>query len=516
MFNVLLVDDEPWVLEGLRTMIDWDRFGFRICGEALSATEALKLMEQLKPELVMTDIHMPVLNGLELIEHSNRTLPHPPKFVILSGYDDFGYAHIAMRQRVAEYLLKPIDDEEIEALLAKLSREIRDEFETERSFRQKAGLAVHYLLNRLIREGVNVDLADQACKAMEIQGEPLLQCLLIEPAGGFGGSVDWIDWMAENGPEGLLGCFQDDSGSMGLVLRVEHSTPDDVMETALQLQYALAREFEEPVIVALSGTGAGVQAIGELYRQSVDVRDDKRSQGRSGVFCYQELRRVQHLRGLPLGWIDELLSVIMSGEHASIESCLARIFAAMTDHLPRLRAVQADVADLELKLCRRIAEMNGDPDLFMNRLQGELGHLGDACHCAALKNYIRLLSFEALSELAELGKLTEHNTIFQVIQYVDREYRSKLQLQDLARHFHMNATYLGQLFKKHAGKPFKEYLNDKRIEEAKLLLKRSGMKVSEVALHVGFPNADYFIHKFKLTTGMLPSNYKNHVESKLR
>lgn len=515
MFNVLLVDDEPWVLEGLRTMIDWNRFGFQICGEALSAPEALKLMEQWKPELVMTDIHMPVLNGLELIEHSKRILPLPPKFVVLSGYDDFGYAHQAMRQRVAEYLLKPIDDEEIEAVLAKLSHEIREERDAERSHRKKAGLAVHYLLNRLIQDELSHDLAEQVRKAMLIQGKPLLQCLLIE-AEIIETGVDWIEWMADYGPESSLGCFQDNSGSIGVVLHVEHSTPDDVMETALQLQSALAQELKGPVIAALSGMGTGIQAIGELYRQSAEVRDDKRSQGRSGVFCYQEWRRGEHLRGLPFGWIDELFSVIMAGEQASIESCLARIYAAMTDHLPHLRALQSDVADLELKLCRRIAEMKGDPDLFMNRLQGELGHLGEACHNAALKNYLRLLSFEAASQLAELRKLNEHNTIFQVIQYVDREYRSKLQLQDLARHFHMNAIYLGQLFKKHAGKPFKEYLNDKRIEEAKLLLKRSGMKVSEVALHVGFPNADYFIHKFKLTTGVLPSNYKNHVGSKQR
>ena len=212
MFNVLLVDDEPWVLEGLRTMIDWNRFGFQICGEALSAPEALKLMEQLKPELVMTDIHMPVLNGLELIEHSKRILPLPPKFVILSGYDDFGYAHQAMRQRVAEYLLKPIDDEEIESVLAKLSHEIQDERDAERSYRKKAGLAVHYLLNRLIREELSPDLAEQASNAMQIQGEPLLQCLLIE-TGITETGVDWIEWMTDYGPRAYWDASRTISGA---------------------------------------------------------------------------------------------------------------------------------------------------------------------------------------------------------------------------------------------------------------------------------------------------------------
>lgn len=513
MFNVLLVDDEPWVLEGLRTMIDWNRFGFQICGEALSAPEALKLIERLQPELVMTDIRMPVLNGLELIEHSNRTMPHPPKFVILSGYDDFGYAHNAMQQRVAEYLLKPIDDEEIEALLARLSHVIRDEYETEHSHQMKAGIAIHYLLNRLIQDGDNHDIAEQVRKAMLIQGEPELRCLLIDTESS---GMDLMKWIANHGPEGLLGCFQDSSGSLGVLLRVEEQAPDDVMETALQLQSALVQELGGPVIVALSAMGRGIQAVGELYRQSAEVRHYRRSQGRSGVFCYQELRRMADSREFPFGRVEDLMSMILAGESQPIEACLERIFAVMTDYMPDLRAIRADVADLELSLCRTIAEMNGDPDIFMNRLQEELGNLDDACNGAALKNYVRHLALQASSLLAELRKHNEHNTIFQVIQYVDREYRSKLQLQELAQHFHMNATYLGQLFKKHAGRPFKEYVNDKRIEEAKLLLKRSGMKVSEVAQHVGFPNADYFIHKFKMTTGMLPSNYKNNEDSKLR
>jgi len=122
MLKVLIVDDEPWVLEGLRTMIDWGRYGFEVCGEAQNGVDAMRLIQEYKPHLVLTDINMPVINGLELIAKLNEIMATPPKFVVLTGYDDFKYARTALRHRVNEYLLKPIDDEEIEALLTHWKR----------------------------------------------------------------------------------------------------------------------------------------------------------------------------------------------------------------------------------------------------------------------------------------------------------------------------------------------------------------------------------------------------------
>lgn len=132
MLKVLIVDDEPWVLEGLRTMIDWGKFGYEVCGEAQNGTDAMRLIQENKPELVLTDINMPVINGLELITKLNEVMEKPPKFVILSGYDDFKYARTALRQRVNEYLLKPIDDEEIEALLSRITPIIQNEIASTR------------------------------------------------------------------------------------------------------------------------------------------------------------------------------------------------------------------------------------------------------------------------------------------------------------------------------------------------------------------------------------------------
>lgn len=151
MLKVMIVDDEPWVLEGLRTMVDWEKSGFEVCAEALSAGDALRLVREHQPDLLLTDINLPVMSGLELIAAVKEEMDPPPRFVILSGYDNFSYARTALRHKVDGYLLKPADDEEMEALLAKISGIIQNETASRAEERKKHNFLVHSLINRLIQ-----------------------------------------------------------------------------------------------------------------------------------------------------------------------------------------------------------------------------------------------------------------------------------------------------------------------------------------------------------------------------
>lgn len=120
MLKVLFVDDEPYVIEGLRDMLDWSAFGFSLCGEASNGIDALEIMRLCNPDLVITDIKMPVMDGPELIKQSSELLHSKAKFIILSGYNDFQYAQKAMLYSVSDYLLKPLDDDELQKYVAKM------------------------------------------------------------------------------------------------------------------------------------------------------------------------------------------------------------------------------------------------------------------------------------------------------------------------------------------------------------------------------------------------------------
>lgn len=505
MLNVLLVDDEPWILEGLKTMIDWEKYGFHICGEALSGTEAFRMIQDHRPELVITDINMPNLSGLELIEQCNRLLPKPPKFVVLSGYDDFDYARSAMRQRVAEYLLKPVDDDDIDTLLIKLNKRIQDEIASEQSQIKQQLFVVNNIINRLIQGESRGSLQQQAASSMQLREDSELQCILIDAAPI---PVDMAAWVNTYFPQEVVHFFHDNSGRSGLLVQWNHSLDGQLGEAALELHKQLSIHSRKPVTVAVSNKGRGIASIRELYRQADEVVRTKRGQGRSGLFYFCGEYKGQAKHEVHKEKFDQMFAAIAAGNVELIVVSAKEFIASFACRLSDIEIAKAYVVNLEWMICERIAEFGGDPDTVMEELQKQHGELGELADYFLMEQYVQELCLQGGARLTELKQENECNTIFHVIQYVDREFRSKLQLKDLALQFHMNATYLGQLFKKNTGQSFNVYLNEKRIEEAKRLLKRTQMKISDVALQVGYPNMDYFINKFKLNTGMLPSAYR--------
>ncbi|MDR9856348.1 response regulator [Paenibacillus sp. VCA1] len=511
MMNVLLVDDEPWVLEGLRTMVNWGNFGFQVCAEAHSGIEALNIIQRLQPELVVTDIHMPALSGLELVEQSRKTMKRPPKFVILSGYDHFDYALTAMKHKVAEYLLKPIDEEEFETILERVGASIRAESAERLAERRMRSFFLNNLVNRLIQGERGEGLERQAAEAMNLKGDAELRCLLVETDIG---SANLRERIQAYFPDVTDRSFQDSAGRVGVFVPTDECSSDRLEEIGLAMHRDLSGSLIRPVIIALSDPLRGMGSIRPLYLQSLEVSKSKRCQGKEGLFFYSWCKKTPDHRADADQKIKRLIDSVCAGHSGTIDCQVEELMASLASGLPDIELAKARIADLELTFCRRVAEMNGDPGAWMARIRERHGSLGEIKQYSALQSYVCGLCLKALADLSLLAKQNENNTIFHVIQFVDREFHTKLQLRDLSRQFHMNATYLGQLFKKTTGKPFNEYVNERRIEEAKKLLKRTQIKISEVALKVGYPKTDYFISKFKSHTGMLPSVYKHQWENR--
>jgi two-component system response regulator YesN len=178
MLRVVLADDEPIILEGLRTLVDWNRLGFDICGEALDGEDALQLIRTYEPHLVVTDIRMPVIDGLQLIERA-AALQVQSKFLILSGYGDFQYAKKAMQYGVANYLMKPPDEAELEHAVAALAADIRKE-EERRRYEKSALLRIELeTITRLLLGDGRQEWIEQAAIILRLHDRSLFRCMLI-------------------------------------------------------------------------------------------------------------------------------------------------------------------------------------------------------------------------------------------------------------------------------------------------------------------------------------------------
>lgn len=216
MLKALIVDDEPWVLEGLRTMVDWEKSGFELCGEALNGPEALRLIELHQPDLVLTDINIPVFNGLELITRLNQSMDRPPRFVILSGYDDFQYARTALRQQVEQYLLKPVDEDELEDLLSRLYSIITNEIASINEQQQKQAGIIGSMLNRLIQGEDEEEFRLMASSLIKLPADAELLGILVDPPAAAGHLRLLVNCYF---PAELTCSFQDRAERAGLLLQ---------------------------------------------------------------------------------------------------------------------------------------------------------------------------------------------------------------------------------------------------------------------------------------------------------
>ena len=160
MYKVLLVDDEPFAIEGLQLLIDWRKFGFEINGVCANGEEAVEAIRMSKPDLVVTDIHMPAMNGLELIEEARRLGHDSTMFVITSGYSDFNYARQAIRLGVSNYLTKPVDTVEADEMLERLAQELKEKQQRETVREQAKVQETRHVLAALVT-GQEVEDAEQ-------------------------------------------------------------------------------------------------------------------------------------------------------------------------------------------------------------------------------------------------------------------------------------------------------------------------------------------------------------------
>lgn len=281
MLKALIVDDEPWVLEGLRIMVDWEKSGFELCGEALNGPEALRLIELHQPDLVLTDINIPVFNGLELITRLNQSMARPPRFVILSGYDDFQYARTALRQRVEQYLLKPVDEEELEDLLGRLSTIITSEIASIDEQQQKQAGIIGSLLNRLIQGEDEGDFRLVASSLIKLPADSELLGILADPPSAAG----HLRQLAHSCFPAELTCsFQDSAERAGLLLQSEGISRESLKAGITGLQQELEKLLLEPVAVMVSDRMAGIESVKEIYLQLLEMQKLRYSAEQGGVF----------------------------------------------------------------------------------------------------------------------------------------------------------------------------------------------------------------------------------------
>lgn len=516
MYNVLVVDDDVNVRKGLNVLVPWEEYGFKIVETAADGKEALEKYKKNAFDLIIVDMQMPRMSGIDFIASVRKMDPFV-HFLVLSGHAEFDYARKSIDWKVDGYVLKPIDESELEDYLSKIEIMLDKERE-EKLFTVGENLWRCEVLIQSIISGSELweNTAAIEKKALQIGlSWPSYQVLLIEIEDTNGkGPVNQV-----NVRRSLKQAFN--SNTRGIVFR--HGALNGILlNNSITRKEALECLYDELVTTLGSSESEFYAAVGEPVQKITSIGSsyetasrllknrfiaDKRTvlniydmpylnveveqAGEEDIFDIQAAANKLYY-AIDIGNKESVNHLInecetaMIGMHCSektIKSNFIRIISAALNKLPVSSSVSRQkLQDAHLKLM----DIYNQPDF------------------SSLQSFITR-ELDSVMECFEYG--SNEVLVKKILDFVDRNYEDKLTLEILAETFNYTSGYLGRLFKKHTGESFNTYLDGVRIEKAKKLLLQ-GIKVYQVAEMTGYSNVDYFHSKFRKYAGVSPAQFK--------
>lgn len=529
LYKIIIVDDEPIVREGIRNRIPWADHGFECVGVSENGRDALEAVNRLKPDVVMTDIYMPFMDGLELSRQIAEQYPLT-KIIILTGYDDFEYAQQAVKIQVADFILKPVTSMEIREMLDKLKKEMDEE----RGHREHLNRLKQQLNESLplLKERFLERLASSALNEWEIKSKmayfkiPLHGPLFVAIATDMDelrteeqgtdnelyafAVYNIIQEIAEKEPASAVFRFKGNK-----VITILSGGGEQNLYSRTQ---RLAEEIRTSVKMYLNFTVT--VGVGTICRQLKDIRHSCRASvaaleyrlliGSDQVVSISDLEK----RGsIPLydGTEAEnaLVSAIKTGTPDKVEQSISKLIAELGNASISLEQCYVRVLRTMLAVLQALLEIGCSEKELLGKETRLLTELYSFRSLDEIERWLKDMCGKAVKGVADTRRDISRNQMLDAVEYIQRNYDDfELSVKMVCCRIFMSASYFSSLFKAHTGKTFVEYVTFIRMEKAKELLKHSNMKTYEIATKTGYQDAQYFSVLFKKYTGDTPTEYR--------
>lgn len=530
MYRTIIVDDEADIREGLQLLLDWKAYGFEVVGEAENGAQALEQMPIWHPEFIMTDIRMPVLDGLGYIRRIRQHYPDAV-VVVISAYDDFQYAREALQLGVLDFLLKPITKQtlvqcldRVKALLDEKHRSryrerLQHQFIQEkwlqdlchgklthpRELQAVADLLHHHgdeLYQVVVIEMDDYEVYIQDFSEAEIElRRYIIRNITEEIASGYGSAVQ---------------VFEDSQERVGLLMRCTEDVSKDIRRLCLRLRKALDEIVHIPVSIGIGKPYTEWRLIRNSYQEALQALEYMMFSGKDNIFHYDQLTEYLHLDA---GQHEEERISITRALLRAIDEChmddirteLEQFFAHLKATSMSPEHVRGVCLELMMGMIRIIREHHGEIKVvFGDRLE-EYEKLYMKRSMRTIQSWLSGLCRRTAKYVSKLRTEKPPEIMEEVKRWIEAHYTEDISLKMLSAHVYKNPVYLGQLFKATFGESFSQYVTKLRMEKAKELLRRDQLRVYEIAEKVGYMRLDTFYQRFKQATGMNPTEYKQKV-----
>lgn len=528
MLKVLLVDDEPFIIQGLKVLIDWEQEGFTIAGTASNGKEAYDFLQKEEVDLIIADIQMPVMTGLELQETIRKENLSNAYFVILSGYADFEYARRALQNECTDYILKPVDREMLLKLLNRVSamRDEDDRMQQRNRKMEKAYLArqlislikgkyddsnlkyvisqmrcregVRYVEIQMAESGMDEEVTDQDMREFQ---KTLYECcvaFLKEHASNCVFDVSADEKIYDVGV--ILFDYMSDEMKKG-----EKEYLNDLLDY-------LNGNLPRAVTMLVGKRVQDISNIARSYGNACMLRSFQGFRSKKDIYFYEEEVQVSN-DGMVLckKSLDHLLKVVEQNNHMEIRSAVDQFYEEMGRRGVHGEAMTLNINYLLFQLIHLASEQDDEVNQEeILRLISESSF--EAGTIRGSKAHLMRFACEYGDYLSQLRKNVSRGVLGNVEKEIRENYADNLTLKGLSEKYYVNSAYLGQLFRKKYGQSFKDYLNNYRMDRAADILLHSDKKIILVAEEVGYHDLDYFVNRFIQVKGCTPAKFRKQMQ----
>lgn len=521
-YKVFLVEDEIVAREGIRDNVDWQAAGFEFCGEAPDGEIALPLIEKSQPDLIITDIKMPFMDGLQLCKIVRQQMPWV-KVIILSGHDEFDYAQSAIKLGVTEYLLKPISAAEIQRVLqtvaATLNQECAEQAkvnELQSQIKDVLSLQRERLLLQLMVGGVSSTAAVEQCQqiGLNIIAQHYLVVLIKVHFREEHGPIDFARYQEIQETAAALvnkrsGVFFTQKSVEELLLVVIGEDSEQLKDDGLFLATLVQQEIETRLGYPVSiGVGNVQQRLTDIFLSFAEALTAV-TQPTTNYALVQPGRQ---------SCLAEMLKLEESAVEQYLKSGLISEFDAFfAAHLQPLSeaALQSTLlkhylfVDLILAAAQFVTALGGDAQTVVTAMNDVESFVANIRTPQQLKAATRTIFCAVLTFRNEQVQYEKTKLIFQAKAFIDEHFADpNLLLNEVAATVNLSPSHFSVVFGRETGESFKDYLTRIRIERAKELLRTTNMKCSDVAYQSGYSDPHYFSYVFRKNTGLPPQQFR--------
>lgn len=534
--KVFLVEDEMVIRRGIKNSIDWEKEGYIFCGEASDGELAYPMIIKEKPDILITDIRMPFMDGLELCKLVKKELPNI-KILILSGYDEFDYAKEAIRLGVTEYLLKPISSGKLLEALNGVSESIRREKEDKdlvRKYMEEMRENTEHEKQKFFEQMIagNLSMADalETGKKYEMSLSAGMYNLLLfrftlgEENRKSGELLGEAEYAIEKLTERLEYVFEFQRGVEGWAFLLMADNEEQMSERVKELSKDLEEIMKNYSTIAyFGGIGQPVARLRELeesFREAERALAARFTMELNRIISVDDIRMAQNVDTLDdieitsFGEIEKTRTMLEKFLNNGVEDEIDEFVDVYINELPEenLKSVLMrqyiimDAYIVMMSFCEKIEGIEGEMQAQSEELKNSMKTIQTV---EEIKNYIRMLLKKIIGVRDTISGRCYSDIIEIAKDQIRKTYMSdEISLNTVAAEVGMSPSYFSSIFSKEMGKTFVEYLTEIRMDRAKELLMCSSMKTSEIGYEVGYKDPHYFSYIFKKTQNCTPKEFR--------